>query len=54
MFEKLKKSAELEIKKRGLNTNSYLLDKKDTYSKGYWYGYIKGIESAEKQIKESR
>lgn len=40
------------MEKKNLNINTYLLDKKDSYSKGYWYGYIEGIKSAEKQIKK--
>ena len=48
MFEKLKKSAKLKIKNDGLIGLD--LSRKDVYSKGYWEGFIYGLEMAEKQI----
>ena len=48
MFEKLKKSAKLKIKDDSLVGLD--LSKKDSYSKGYWEGFIYGLEMAEKQI----
>ena len=48
MFEKLKESAKLKIKKDGLVGLD--LSKKDSYSKGYWEGFIYGLKMAEKQM----
>jgi len=48
MFEKLKKSAKLKIKRDGLVGLN--LSRKDSYSKGYWEGFIYGLEMAEKQL----
>lgn len=49
MFEKLKDSARLKIKKDDLIDSD--LSKKDSYSKGYWEGFIHGLEMAEKEIR---
>lgn len=49
MFEKLKESAKLKIKKD--NLISLDLSKKDSYSKGYLEGFIYGLEMAEKEMR---
>lgn len=55
MFEKLKESAKIKIKEitgNLMGTDTLLLDRKDSYSKGYWEGFIEGLNSAERQLKD--
>lgn len=54
MFDKLKEEAKLNLEKKSLDGNHMDFSKKDWYSKGYWDGYIEGLDIAERQIKSDR
>ena len=50
MFEKLREDAKLKMKNDGLDVDIFLLEPKDRYKKGYWEGFIYGLDMAEKQV----
>jgi len=51
MFKRLKNWAEKKLKDKKLNGDIWFLEKDDWFNRGYWKGFIEGLESAERQLK---